>query len=258
VRTLKGTSLILAKDRETKNKFISFASHEIKKVITSVKWGTKVLLDEDLGPLTKEQKEVITTLHSQSNVMVRLTNDFLDVSKIELNKLELFLKPLQLDTVKRSIEKQLINTIARAQIKKITLNYAIQLDRKLSIHGDVDRINQIIENLIENAIRYTDPGGNVTVSVTNDDRQFLFNITDTGIGIEEKDKAKIFNDFFRAEEAKKMQPNGSGIGLYLAKRYIVGHGGSIWFTTKKNKGTTFTFTIPISRNDMLEEVFRTI
>lgn len=257
-RTLRGKSLLLEKDRETKNKFISFASHEIRKVVTAIKWGTKGLLEGNFGSLTEEQKEVISTLHDQSNAMGRLTNDFLDVSKIELNKLELFLKPVRLGEVKRSIGRQITNTIGKARSRNITLSYTIQLDHTVYIQVDLARISQVIENLIENALRYTFSGGAITVSLTSDDRQLIFCISDTGIGIEEKDRGKIFNEFFRSEEAKKLQSVGSGIGLYLAKRYIVGHGGKIWFTTEKNKGTIFTFTIPISREDMLEEVFKAI
>ncbi len=111
--------------------------------------------------------------------------------------------------------------------------------------GDEEKIRIVIQNFIENSLRYTPQGGKVTVSLKHDTKDIEVAVHDTGIGIPETQQAHIFERFFRADNAKKINEEGTGLGLYLAKNIIEAHRGKIWFESQENKGTTFAFSLPL-------------
>jgi signal transduction histidine kinase len=110
---------------------------------------------------------------------------------------------------------------------------------------DEEKIRLAVQNLIENAIHYTPQGGRVTASVSHDTKEVMLQVQDTGMGIPENQKARVFEKFFRASNAKTVDTEGSGLGLYLVNNIIQAHGGKVWFTSEEGKGSTFAFTLPV-------------
>ena len=237
---------LLEDDHDAKSKFVSFASHEIKKPLTTIKLTLKTLLNEELGPLTAQQKEFITAIYNETLGMETIARTFLDISKIDLHALEISLKPMALPELEKIVSTVVNKRQKLAQDQHILISYNAEVNQTRSINAEQTALLLCVENLVDNAIHYTPPGGKITVKLTTDEQNVIFNISDTGIGITEDDRQKIFHEFFRAENAKRFKYTGSGVGLYLCKKYIEGHGGVITFTSEEDKGTTFTFTIPLA------------
>lgn len=243
---------------EEKSKLISFVSHEIRRSITIFKVGCEIILTKDTERLTQTQKEMLQKLMSEADIMLQLTTDFLNVSKSDLHTLKIVLKSISLDTLQKEIEEKITRYDAIARDKNIVIQHHITLNPHLQVQIDLYRIMDVVVNLIANAVRYTSSQGIIRIAVTNDTQNVIFTIEDNGIGIPQEDNKKIFNEFFRSENARKLYSSGTGIGLYLCKKYITGHKGVISFSSSENKRTTFTFTLPIGGENTLESVLKAI
>lgn len=243
---------------QAKTEMVSFASHQLRTPLSAVKFAAKMLLEGDFGKLNQDQQEILTKIYSASEELEELIGDFLDVSKLELGKLEISLKSISL----ADLEKELKGVIERTKLlikeKNINFNELSFLNPKLFILADLKRISQVVETLLENAVNYTLPDGKIEIRLENDETLFKFSITDTGIGIPKEEQSKIFQKFFRAKNAKKIRSTGTGLGLYLCQRFIEEHQGKIWFISEEGKGTTFSFTIPLGARVEIEELFRKI
>lgn len=243
---------------EEKSKLISFVSHEIRKSITIFKFGCEIILAKDTEQLTQNQREMLQRLISEADVMLQLTTDFLNVSKSDMHRLEILLQSVTLETLQKEIEGKITRFRAIAGDKGIIIQHHIRLNPRLQVQIDLLRIMDVVVNLLENAIRYTPSKGIVRIAVTNDIQHVIFTIEDTGIGIPQGDQKKIFNEFFRSENARQQYSSGTGIGLYLCKKYINGHNGVISFASSEHKGTTFKFTLPLGGENTLESVLKAI
>jgi len=258
IETLEAKTRALEEDRDLRSQFVTFASHEFRKPITAIKWTLSALRNEEFGPLRKEQKESLENIHNENEEMETITATFLNLSKIELHTLEIALTPIRLEELEKEISSKIKSKLPSAEKSRIKLHYTVNVDPVLMTRSNQTAIRLVVENLVENAIHYTPAGGTISVVLQNDKRNVSFRISDSGIGIPKKDQPKIFHEFFRAENARRFQRLGSGIGLYLCKKYIDGHGGNIWFSSEENKGTTLTFTLPLHAEDELEDTLRKI
>lgn len=226
-----------------KTEFVSLSAHQLRTPLSAIKWILRMLLDGDLGPLMDEQKEFLEKAFYSNERMIHLINDLLNITRIEEGRFLFTFKPVDIVKLTEEIVESFQDEIKR---KKIIFEFKKPLNKILQVEGDNEKIKLAIENLIDNAITYTPENGKVTITLEGN-QEILFSIKDSGIGIPEEQKERIFNKFFRAKNALKMETEGSGLGLYITKNIIEAHGGKIWFESKENQGSTFYFTLPYKK-----------
>jgi signal transduction histidine kinase len=231
---------------KTKSEFVSLIAHQLRTPISSMRWMLKELIEEKKGKLNERQKEYLKDLYLNSERMVQFLNDLLSAIRIEEGR---FLRKKELFSLEAIVELVIKLFQSRIEERKINLKYERPTQKLPLVKVDVEGIKTVIENLLDNAIRYTPEGGEVEISLTAPvtETEVQFSIRDSGIGIPDEEKERIFTRFFRASNAIKKETEGSGLGLYISKNIIEAHGGKIWFESKEGKGTTFYFTLPIEK-----------
>lgn len=221
---------------------IYVAAHQLKSPITIIKEYVQILYSEDLGSLNKKQKEYLEDVLKNIEQMQRITSGLLDASLVESRVYKLNIQPV--DLVKTTMD-----IIDKFSILAKSFNCNIIFSKPDNIplvSTDPQKIREVIENFVSNAIKYRPAGHrNVEIKLQKKKDKVLFSCSDDGIGISPKDAKKIFSKFFRTEEAVKIDPTGTGLGLYINKAIIELSGGKIWFKNNKNKGITFYFILPI-------------
>lgn len=223
---------------------ISIVSHQLKTPLSAIKGYLEVLISEDLGKINLKQNEYLKDALTNTQRMIRLVMDLLDVSKIEEKKLELKFQPSDLrEIVKKTVGE--FSSLAKA--KNCTLSFKTTGEIPL-VKADPLKIKEVVNNLISNAIGYNKKKGEVEISIKRKRNKVLFYCKDTGIGIPEKDKKKIFTKFYRSEKAIVLATGGSGLGLFISKAIIEKSGGKIWFKSREGKGSTFYFSLPIKKS----------
>lgn len=225
---------------EAKDEFISMASHQLRTPLTSVKGYISMVLDGDGGTLKPEQRKLLGEAFNSSQRMVYLIADFLNVSRIHTGKFMIERAPVVLSELIQSEVNQLK---AAAANRNLTLQYHAPTHFP-TLMLDADKTRQVIMNFIDNAIYYTPIGGTISVELTATDKEVTFKVRDTGIGVPKAERHNLFTKFFRATNARSMRPDGTGIGLFLAKKVIVSQGGAIIFESETGRGSTFGFTFP--------------
>ncbi len=242
---------ILYKELEKKNKelqkldqlksdFVSTVSHELRTPLAITTEGLSLVLDGVLGPLTEKQKKILTTGKRNIERLHTIINDLLDISKIEAGKIEI--KSGFID-----FRKILINHLESFQsvvnAKKITLQSSLP-KAAVYLYIDEDKIIQVMNNLLNNAVKFTPEGGGIMVGMTVNRDEVLVSVKDTGVGINEEDMTRLFEKFQQFSRAPGPGIKGTGLGLAICKSLVELHGGQIWAESRVGKGTTFFFTIP--------------
>ena len=223
---------------KTKDDFLSLVSHELRTPLSSILLSTELML---YGQTKSEEKrkQFLTTTMNECRRLTRLTDDVLNLSKIEAGRMEFHIEPLNIG----ELIEEVINTMQTVIEKKaLTISYSVQSETDY-LQGDRDKVIQVITNIISNAIKYTPDGGSITVSVTCDNDTATVAIQDTGKGIKKEDIPKVF-DKFRQLENIAHHSDGSGLGMSIAKSIIDRLGGSIRIESEPGKGTTVFFTLP--------------
>lgn len=224
-----------------KTEFVSVAAHQLRTPLSAIKWTIRMILDGDVGEINEEQRELLEQTYISNERMIRLINDLLDVSRIEEGR-------LLYDQEDTRIEDVLDSVIEASQEMLRNKNMVLEVNKKETpkVRIDKEKIGVVIQNLLENAIKYTEQGGKIKITLDNDEKNVIFKIEDSGVGIPKSQQDRIFTKFFRAENVTRMETNGTGLGLYTTKNIVQAHKGQIWFESEENKGTTFYFTIPIN------------
>ncbi len=230
-----------------KSEFISIVAHQLRTPLAAIKWTFRLLLDEDLGPVNSNQQEYIQSGYDTNERIIRLVNDLLNVSRIEEGRFEYSFEECNLvELVKEAV--LVFKNIAMS--KRVIL---ILTDPKKPIYPiavDRDKIQMALQNLIENALYYTNEKGSVTVEVGEGARDLKVTIRDTGIGIPAHELKRLFTKFYRSESAVRMHPNGSGLGLFIARNVVLRHGGSIEVESEVGKGSTFRVILPKEKSSI--------
>lgn len=229
----------------SKTEFVSIASHQLRTPLTTINLFTEMLQKGDVGELNKKQSEYLYQIRNSIKRMIGLVNDLLNVSRIETGRLMINPKPAYLeDLIKNVIDECKFLTMG----KVCKLEFKHTKSKLPAVMIDENLLHQALHNLVVNAIAYSSPEKKCAVTVKLSRRlsenDYLISVKDEGIGIPDGAKMKLFNKFFRADNAIKMTSNGTGLGLYLVKMVMAESGGKVWFESEENKGSIFYISIP--------------
>jgi len=234
----------LAEASRLKSEFISIVSHQLRSPLSNLKWTTELLMSGKLGKIEEQQIEYFRIIKENSNRMHELVSDLLTVSRIESAKLPFKKQEFSM----QELIKHLINEyrpLAAAYNVKVVFDENNDLPH---VFSDPSHIRLVMENLLDNAVRYTKEKGKVKIKLSQKNNDIYFSIKDSGVGIPGKDKKYIFQKFFRSGNALKHQTKGSGLGLYISKSIIKKAKGEIGFHSVENQGSTFWFTLPLKKD----------
>ena len=224
---------------KTKSEFISAVSHELRTPLTSVKGYASILLTGKLGEIPQQAKERLEKINLHSDNLVQLINNLLDISRIESGRVEMKMEKCN---IKNLIEN--IHDLLTPQMKDKEIQWKVTIDERIpEIIIDQRQVERIFINLIGNAVKFTPKNGTIGVKASLEGPVIKFEVSDTGIGISEKDIAKLFDEFYRVDNEINQTVKGTGLGLPLARKIVEAHGGKMWITSKLNEGTTFHFTL---------------
>lgn len=246
VDKLRGSSLKI-----NQTEFLSVVAHQLRTPLGSIRWNLEMVLSGDMGELSPELKESMMQIYQSVQRMIILVNQVLIVSRIDQNRVQDQLVPVDIIAVIKDVINE-IKFVSRQEHVNVNLLVPHPINK---IIIDPQRFRDVILNLISNAVKYTHINGQVIVEVKTNSDFIAINISDNGIGIPKKEQAKLFSKFFRASNALKSQTEGSGLGLFIVKSYVEAWGGKIEFkspiqtittaTGVQGIGTTFTLTIPL-------------
>ncbi len=242
-KELRASNAQLQKLDKAKDDFISMASHQLRTPLTSVKGYISMVREGDVGKITKEQDQLLGEAFTSSERMVHLINDFLNVSRLQTGKFLIEKRPVNLAKI---IEQELDSLQTNAKSRHLSFVYTPPKDFPV-LNLDEDKMRQVIMNFSDNAIYYSKEGTKIRVKLTLDKKDATFTVTDAGIGVPRAEQSQLFNKFYRASNARKQRPDGTGVGLYLAKKVINEHGGTVVFSSTEDKGSTFGFKLPLDK-----------
>jgi signal transduction histidine kinase len=231
----------LQKLDKAKSEFISIASHQLRTPLTAIKGYISMMLEGSYGEVSGQLKGKLQNVFQSNERLIRLINDLLNVSKIESGKIELVLSEASLDDIILSV----VDTLSlEAKKKKISLKWEKSKKPLQKINIDADKIREVISNLVDNAIKYTQKG-EIKITTQDQKESVLIKVSDTGEGLSEGEKEKIFQSFSRGTAGTQFYTEGSGLGLYIAKQFVIMHKGKIWVESAgKGQGTTFYIELP--------------
>ena len=231
----------LAEASRMKLEFLTIMTHQIRAPFTNLKWVVDFLMSNRAGSQREKQQEYFTILKENSQRLEELIDKIITVSKIEQGKLPLKKKAF---SFKDLIDKVILEFKPFAEASNVKVDLEIQGDIP-QVSGDTSQIREVVENFVDNAIKYTRKGKGIKVLLANKGKYIHFEVKDSGVGIPKEDQKYIFRKFFRSENAVKSQTRGSGLGLFIAKSIIEAHRGKIGFSSEEGRGSTFWFTLPI-------------
>lgn len=257
-----GVSIDVSRHKElsrAKTDFVNIASHQLRTPLSIIKWYLDYLISGDAGGINDEQKKYLTEAYRGNERLIELVNGLLDVSRIDLGTFSIEPEMVDIEEIANRAFEKFASLIRK---NRLTIKKEIQLMPKINLDSRLTEIT--FEHIISNSIKYTPEGGTIKIIIDKDDKNALIEISDTGCGIPLEQQPKIFTKLFRAENAKKMESVGTGLGLYVVKAIMDKSGGKIWFKspspelfikenlkkaqddkTCKGRGTSFYLSIPL-------------
>jgi len=229
----------VGKISKRKSDFISSVSHELRTPLTSIKGYAAILLAGKLGAVPDEIKNRLEKINRHSDELVHMVNDLLDISRIESGKVNMNLEKLELNYIADKVADLLSEQL---KTKNITFSSNIPDDCR-NIMADRSQIERVFINLVGNALKFTPENGKISIGAHRSGRAIQIDVTDNGFGIPEDAQGKLFEEFFRVENAINQEVKGTGLGLALVKHIIEAHQGRIWVKSKLSEGSTFSFTL---------------
>ncbi|OGG59736.1 hypothetical protein A2765_04065 [Candidatus Kaiserbacteria bacterium RIFCSPHIGHO2_01_FULL_56_24] len=226
---------------QMKTDFVTIATHQLRTPLTAIRWILSMLLRGDMGPLSDEQKTYIMKTYESNNRMVALLSAMLISDKISSEKLRATEETAMLP----DLADNLITEIGQlAEKKGVRLVFGERKDTYPRARIDPQNMRAILQNLLENGIKYTPSGGDVTLTIREQGSNLVFAVSDSGIGIPADQQKNIFKRFFRAQNALRMETDGSGLGLFIVKGIVEKFKGEVSFESREGKGTTFRVVLP--------------
>jgi len=221
-----------------KSEFLSTAAHELRSPLTSILGFSEILLERKLDK--ERQNRFLKIIHKEAVGLANLINDLLDVSRIESGQV------FKIKKAPFELRKIILKNVDLFRSQTDKHDFEVNIPGELaSIEVDKDKIDQVMENLIGNAVKFSPQGGKITVSIEQAEKEVKINVADAGMGIPKKDLPHIFERFYRVDNTFIRAIEGAGLGLAIAKYIVESHGGKIWAESKVGKGSTFSFTLPL-------------
>lgn len=216
-------------------------SHELRAPLTAIRGYSEMLLRRTSGRLDEQQEHFLRIIQRNSDRLVALVNDLLDISRVVSSQLELEMHPVQLDLIVRDVADMI-----QPQCDQKGLHLAVTIEPNVgSVLGDIERLTQVVANLASNAYRHTPKGGYITFTVSGSDDAVRVEVADTSDGIAPEDQAKIFQRYYRLDMPTLFEVRGTGLELPIAKMLVEMHGGRLWVKSELGQGSTFTFVLPL-------------
>ncbi|MCK9431084.1 MAG: ATP-binding protein [Candidatus Omnitrophica bacterium] len=229
----------VGKVSKRKSDFISSVSHELRTPLTSIKGYAAILLAGKLGAVPDEIKNRLEKINRHSDELVHMVNDLLDISRIESGKVNMKLESLELKYIADKVADLLSEQL---KAKNITFSTNIPDDSRNAL-ADRSQIERVFINLVGNALKFTPENGKISINAHRSGKIIQIDVSDTGFGIPEDAQGKLFQEFFRVENAINQEVKGTGLGLALVRHIIEAHQGRIWVKSKLSEGSTFSFTL---------------
>ena len=227
---------------KTKTEFVSLASHQLRTPLTTISWNAEMLLGGDAGRLKPEQAQCLEVIYHSNQRMIDLVNALLNVSRLELGTFTAELKLVDITKIADQVIADLSHKMHKKKQtfeKKYDKNFKpMMLDEKI--------ISIVLQNLLSNALKYTPEKGKIMLEIKIEDEALKISVADNGIGIPVAQQDKLFTKLFRADNARVIDTEGTGLGLYLVKLIMDHSGGKVWFESTENKGSTFYATLPLA------------
>ncbi|MBI1822602.1 MAG: HAMP domain-containing protein [Nitrospirae bacterium] len=224
-----------------KSEFVSHVSHELKTPLTSIKGYIDNLQDRIPGPLTEKQSDYLERMKKNADRLIRLIDDLLEISRIESGKIEM----VPVSIAFRSLLDEVILGLL-SPMKEKNIEIKVETPGDVMVRGDKDKLEEILINLLDNAIKFSPASGIISVSFQTNAGFMTTTISDRGIGISPEDAERIFDRFYRGKNNALAGTKGTGFGLYITKKLISIHGGELWVSSELGKGSRFSFTLPLS------------
>jgi signal transduction histidine kinase/CheY-like chemotaxis protein len=232
-----------------KNEFVSMVSHELRTPLTSIKGYVDLIAEGDAGEINEIQREFLGIVQENSNRLVSLINDILDISRIESGRVHLRVDPLDMTEIIQGVVDT-FRTLAKNSDVELMWVAEDPLPRAA---GDRDRIGQVLMNLVSNAIKYSPGGGSVTIRARQDGEEVIVSVLDTGIGISPEDQEKLFTKFYRVDSSLTRDIGGTGLGLSICKSVVELLGGDVGCESKAGQGSTFWFSLPTASCEIVRK-----
>jgi len=232
---------------EMKNEFVSTVSHELRTPLTSIKGYVDLILDGSAGEISEVQREFLDIVKENSDRLVELINEMLDISRIESGRVHLKVEPIDMvESINGTLDT------FRAVLTQIGRTVDVQVPEHLPLAvADRDRVGQVLINLVSNAIKYSPGGGEVSITAKHAGEFVVVSVTDQGLGVSREDQKRLFTKFYRVDTAMTREIGGTGLGLSICKTIIELLGGEIGCKSKLGKGSTFWFSVPVAPQEMV-------
>lgn len=243
-KTIKSQNKKILASEKIKNEFLASVSHELRTPLNAIIGFSDILKAQVYGKLSDKQQEFVNDIQVSGVQLLGMVNEILDITKLEANAMKLVKRYFEISRPIIETSNLLMPLIKK---KNITLTQNIQKD--IDIYADYQKIQQVLYNLISNAIKYTPENGKIDISVTNTAKKIKISVKDNGIGIEPKDHKKIFQKFVQLEDAFYKKETSTGLGLTITMQLVKMHKGSIKINSEKGKGAEFIVTLPIEIDD---------
>jgi signal transduction histidine kinase len=227
---------------EIKSRFLEIISHQLRTPLTAVRWNIESLLRGEVGDLTKRQEEVLRiTDKNYQNILVMIS-DWVEALEVERGLLRLNPEPIDVEEFIAAIASEFKS---QAKLKRLSFRVTVAPGLPM-VYADKLKLHYVFSKFLHNAMSYTHEGGRVSLRAERDGSQVRFEVHDSGVGIPPDEQRQIFSKFFRASNANLMQPNASGVGLFVTRNLVEAHGGKVGFSSVEGRGTVFHFTLPAS------------
>lgn len=236
----------LTKLQSVKADMVSISAHQIRNSLSALKWILKMFMDGDLGKLNAEQENLLKKAYEDNDRAIATVSELLLANKTE----DIVEKEYSFENVNiiELIDDSIFDFSGEAHAKEVEMIF-LKPDKDIKdVYADKEKLRIVFQNLLENAIKYSNTHAKIFIALKEKEDLVEISIKDSGVGISEEGKGRIFEKFFRDSEAQKKEATGSGIGLFTSKKIIEGHNGRIWFESNVDQGTTFFFTIPTGKN----------
>ena len=221
--------------------FVANVSHEFRTPLTAIQGFSETLLGGALED-PANRRRFVEIIRDHATRLARLTEDLLELSRIEAGELKLEFQPV---SVRQLVDSCVETASLKARAKELVLNVNVP-EGLPAVRGDANRLQEVLQNLLDNAVQYTPGGGNIEVSAANSSGQIVFTVSDTGIGIPQAEQSRIFERFYRVDAARSREAGGTGLGLSIARHIVEVHGGRIWVESTVGEGSRFHFSIPMA------------